>query len=97
MISSDWQLEHTGVARVARRAARRLTSWVGSWFRLNGLSSAERVILLLFPVEGGRAPATDVSHDPWRFAADLVVVGYTRCRCRRSVFSPCLGLNLTLG
>jgi len=35
MISSDWQLEQTGVDRVARR----LTNCAGSVFELNGLRS----------------------------------------------------------
>ena len=34
-MSSDWQLEQTGVDRVARR----LTTWAGSGFWLNGLRS----------------------------------------------------------
>jgi hypothetical protein len=41
MMSSDWQVEQTGVDRAARiaRAVRRPTIWAVSWFELNGLRS----------------------------------------------------------
>jgi hypothetical protein len=42
MISSDWQLEQTGVDRVARR----LTNCAGSVFELNGLRSKASLIFL---------------------------------------------------
>src|SRR6202171_6368918 len=42
MISSDWQLEQTGVDRIARR----LTICAGSGFALNGLRSKASLIFL---------------------------------------------------
>lgn len=48
MMSSDWQLEQTGVDRVAR-ITRRLAIWAGSWLELNGLRS--RVCVMLFPLK----------------------------------------------
>jgi hypothetical protein len=52
MISSDWQLEQTGVDRAAAlvrvaRVVRRLTIWAGSWFELNGLRSKACGMLFL--------------------------------------------------
>ncbi len=44
MMSSDWQLEQTGVERAA---ARRLTIRVGSWLILNGLRSEAWVISVI--------------------------------------------------
>jgi hypothetical protein len=45
MTSSDWQLEQTGVDRVARR----LTMCAGSVFELNGLRS--KASLIFFPLD----------------------------------------------
>ena len=68
-MSSEWQLEHTGVSRVAR-ATRRLAIWDGSWLELNGLSS--EACVMLFPIERVCDPGTDESC----FAAHRVVVDY---------------------
>jgi hypothetical protein len=49
MMSSDWQFEQTGVARVVRAArtgTRRLAIWAGSCCELNGLRSEACVMLL---------------------------------------------------
>ena len=68
-MSSEWQLEQTGVSRVAR-ATRRLAIWDGSWLELNGLSS--EACVMLFPIERICDPGTDESC----FAAHRVVVDY---------------------
>src|SRR6267143_4029862 len=52
MMSSDWQLEQTGVDRVARR----LTICAGSGFELNGLRS--KACLIFFPL------TTELRHLP---------------------------------
>ena len=59
MMSSDWQVAHTGVDRVARGVCR-LTIWAGSplelnCVELNGLSS--KACVMQFPVEVGPDPA----------------------------------------
>jgi hypothetical protein len=47
MMSSEWQLEQTGVERVARQLTIRFGSRAGSWLRLNGLRSDVCVILVM--------------------------------------------------
>ena len=50
MMSSDWQLEQTGVDRAdsVARDARRLPIWAGSWLELNGLRS--KACFMSFPI-----------------------------------------------
>jgi hypothetical protein len=73
MMSSERQLEQTGVSRVAR-VVRRLTIWAGSWFELNGLRS--EACVMLFPIEASCDPGADEVEDLSRFAARRVVVDY---------------------
>ena len=60
MMSSDWQLEQTGVVRVAG-AARRLKFFAGSWFALNGLRSEGCV--MSFPLNCTRSRADPARDD----------------------------------
>jgi hypothetical protein len=59
MTSSDWQVAHTGVDRVARDVCRLTIRAGGSvelnWVELNGLSS--KACVMLVPVEVGLDPA----------------------------------------
>jgi hypothetical protein len=92
-MSSERQLEHTGVSRVAR-ATRRLAIWAGSWFKLNGLRS--EACVMLFPIEGVCDPGADEVHDLSCFAAHLVVVDYISAVVAPNP-APRLGSNLTRG
>jgi hypothetical protein len=89
-MSSEWQLEHTGVSRVAF-VTRRLAIWDGSWLELNGLSS-EACVVMLFPIERVCDPGTDESC----FAAHRVVVDYINAVVEPNQASR-LGSNLTRG
>jgi hypothetical protein len=89
-MSSEWQLEQTGVSRVAF-VTRRLAIWDGSWLELNGLSS-EACVVMLFLIERVCDPGTDESC----FAAHRVVVDYISAVVEPNP-APRLGLNLTRG
>jgi hypothetical protein len=93
MMSSEWQLEQTGVSRVAR-ATRRLAIWDGSWLELNGLSN--EACVMLFPIEGLCDPGADEVHDLSCFAAHRVVVDYISAVVAPNP-APRLGSNLTRG